>query len=70
MDLADTENFGTKGVGGSSISFNNCEVAGHVGLHKGFTLHQAVCGLAVNSRQTQAAAKLTASARSSQHVRL
>ena len=65
-----------QGVGGSNplsptISFQPlAKSSGHEGLHKRVYIHRAGCWPGVNSRQTLAAAKLTASTRSSHHVRL
>src|SRR5215469_757781 len=65
-----------QGVGGSNplsptISFQTLPKSpSHEGLHKRVYIHRAGCWPGVNSRQTLAAAKLTASTRSSHHVRL
>src|SRR5947207_7922887 len=65
-----------QGVGGSNplsptISFQPlAKSPGHEGLHKRVYIVRAGCWPGVNSRHTLAAAKLTASTRSSHHVRL
>src|SRR5579884_646910 len=65
-----------QGVGGSNplsptISFQQlAKSPGQEGLHKRVYFHRAGCWPGLNSRQTLAAAKLTASTRSSHHVRL
>jgi len=74
--LADFLCFGTMGFGGSiPLSPTNpfqqlMNSQGHEGLHKRVYLIRAGCWPDVNFRQTLAAAKLTASTRSSHHVRL
>jgi hypothetical protein len=65
-----------QGVGGSNpLSPTNSFQAlakwpGREGLHKRVYIDRVDCWPGVNSRQTLAAAKLTASTRSSHHVRL